>query len=206
MSKIIDHYIIVNNILVCFISFINCFFQISSPISLKIFFYIYLTAVLISIKKNPAYGRQRISRPMWIVGPIQFWRRLAFLHMFLSRNCSRWTSSSRRPTGFATHTFIKKLQQMDELFEKADWLCYTCFHQEIAADGRALWGGRLLRANERPPKNRMKRDKQTNRHADIATLWKNRPRADSLKSEKETKPNSLKKIMVLVSLYTIMIL
>ena len=25
-------------------------------------------------KKNPAYGRQRISRPMWIVGPIQFWR------------------------------------------------------------------------------------------------------------------------------------
>ena len=80
---------------------------------------------------------------MRIVGPIQFWRRLALLHMFLSRNCSRWTSSSRRPTGFATHTFIKKLQQMDELFEKADWLCYTCFHQEIAADGRALRGGRL---------------------------------------------------------------
>ena len=24
--------------------------------------------------KNPAYGRQRISRPMRIVGPIQFWR------------------------------------------------------------------------------------------------------------------------------------
>ena len=24
--------------------------------------------------KNPAYGRQRISRPMQIVGPIQFWR------------------------------------------------------------------------------------------------------------------------------------
>ena len=78
--------------------------------------------------------------------------RLAFLHMFSSRNCSRWTSSSRRPTGFATHTFIKKLQQMEELFEKADWLCYTCFHQEIAADGRARRGGRLLRANERPKK------------------------------------------------------
>ena len=27
-----------------------------------------------SCKKNPAYGRHRISRPMWIVGPIQFWR------------------------------------------------------------------------------------------------------------------------------------
>ena len=25
-------------------------------------------------EKNPAYGRQRISRPMRIVGPIQFWR------------------------------------------------------------------------------------------------------------------------------------
>ena len=24
--------------------------------------------------KNPAYGRKRISRPMRIVGPIQFWR------------------------------------------------------------------------------------------------------------------------------------
>ena len=36
--------------------------------------------------------------------------------------------------------------KMEELFEKADWLCYTCFHQEIA-DGRASRGGRLLRAN-----------------------------------------------------------
>ena len=26
-----------------------------------------------SITKNPAYRRQRISRPMWIIGPIQFW-------------------------------------------------------------------------------------------------------------------------------------
>ena len=25
-------------------------------------------------QKNPAYGRQRISQPMRIVGPIQFWR------------------------------------------------------------------------------------------------------------------------------------
>ena len=32
---------------------------------------------LVSFKlmiKNPAYGRHGISRPMWIVGPIQFWR------------------------------------------------------------------------------------------------------------------------------------
>ena len=26
------------------------------------------------LEKNPAYGRHRISRPMRIVGPIQFWR------------------------------------------------------------------------------------------------------------------------------------
>ena len=26
------------------------------------------------LTKNPAYGRQRISRPMRIVGPLQFWR------------------------------------------------------------------------------------------------------------------------------------
>jgi hypothetical protein len=31
----------------------------------------------------------------------------------------RWRSSSRRPTGFATHVFIKKLQ-MDKLVEEAD--------------------------------------------------------------------------------------
>ena len=29
----------------------------------------------IKAEKNPAYGRQRISRPMRIVGPIQFWRK-----------------------------------------------------------------------------------------------------------------------------------
>ena len=27
-----------------------------------------------NFKKNPAYGRHRISRPMRIGGPIQFWR------------------------------------------------------------------------------------------------------------------------------------
>ena len=30
--------------------------------------------ILELVKKNPAYGRQRISRPMRIVGPLQFWR------------------------------------------------------------------------------------------------------------------------------------
>ena len=35
------------------------------------------------IKKNPAYGRQTISRPMQIVGPIQFWRGfLIYLRIF----------------------------------------------------------------------------------------------------------------------------
>ena len=37
---------------------------------------------------------------------------------------------------------------MEELFEKANWFCYTCFHQEIA-DGQARRGGRLLKANLR---------------------------------------------------------
>ena len=32
--------------------------------------------LLLSFKKNPAYGRQRISQPMRIVGPIQFFKRL----------------------------------------------------------------------------------------------------------------------------------
>ena len=69
--------------------------------------------------------------------------RLALLHIPSSRNCSRWRSSLRRPTGFSTHVFIKKLQQMDELVEEADWLCYSYLHQEIAADGGALREGRL---------------------------------------------------------------
>ena len=34
--------------------------------------------------------------------------------------------------------------KMEELFEKADWLCYTCFYQEIA-DGRARRGGGPMR-------------------------------------------------------------
>ena len=39
------------------------------------------------------------------------------------------------------HFFIKKLQVMDGLFEKTDWLCFVLlcfFHQEIAGDGPAL--------------------------------------------------------------------
>ena len=38
-----------------------------------------------------------------------------------------------------------------------------------------------LRANERPTKNHMGRGQQTQSGTDIATLWKNRPRADFLK-------------------------
>ena len=38
------------------------------------FFLFKVELVLMSHKKNPAYGRQRISRPMRIVRPIQFWR------------------------------------------------------------------------------------------------------------------------------------
>ena len=34
----------------------------------------FLTTLREGFNKNPAYGRQRISRPMRIVGPIQFWR------------------------------------------------------------------------------------------------------------------------------------
>ena len=35
---------------------------------------IFLSMIFYPTQKNPAYGRQRISRPMRIVGPIQFWR------------------------------------------------------------------------------------------------------------------------------------
>ena len=34
-------------------------------------------------QKNPAYGRHWISRPMWIVGLIQFWIFFKFLNFFL---------------------------------------------------------------------------------------------------------------------------
>ena len=44
---------------------------------LKIQYQIHLfhfKVLTIMLQKNAAYGRQRISRPMRIVGPIQFWR------------------------------------------------------------------------------------------------------------------------------------
>ena len=65
------------------------------------------------LKKNSTYGKQRISRSMQIVGPIQL------------------------------HFFIRKLQVMNVLLKETDWLCYTFFHQEIAGDGPALQGDRL---------------------------------------------------------------
>ena len=34
----------------------------------------YISLMLYNIIKNPAYGRHQLSRPMRIVGPIQFWR------------------------------------------------------------------------------------------------------------------------------------
>ena len=37
-----------------------------------------------TVIKNPAYGRQRISRPMRIVGPIQFWRGCVIYLLFFS--------------------------------------------------------------------------------------------------------------------------
>ena len=99
----------------------------------------------------------------------------------LSTDADSRTDTVLETTGFATHVFIKKLQQMEELFEKADWLFYTCFHQEIA-DGRARRGGRLLRANlranERPRKklhSMAQTHRQTDRQTDMATLLPTRP-------------------------------
>ena len=69
----------------------------------------YIHKLMDFFNKNPAYGRQRISQPMQIVGPILL------------------------------HFVIKKLLMMDVLFEETDWLCFALlFHQEIAGDGRAL--------------------------------------------------------------------
>ena len=78
-------------------------------------------------------------------------------HFFFSSGDCRWlTSSLRRQTGFAlieetefwwqsrTHFFIRKLQVMDEFFKETGWLCSWFFcQQEIAGDGRVLWGDRL---------------------------------------------------------------
>ena len=102
--------------------------------------WIYLTL------KNPAYGRQRISRSMRKVEPIllhnfikklqvmdvlfkeTYWLCFALLGFFSSGNCRWWTCSSRRGTGFALLGVLHTI---------------TFFHQEIAGDGGALRGDRL---------------------------------------------------------------
>ena len=52
------------------------FFSQLKKICLCQLFFIFLVQNLENkcVEKNPAYGRQRIFRPMRIVGPIQFWR------------------------------------------------------------------------------------------------------------------------------------
>ena len=49
------------------------FWLLTLVVAMSMQMYLY-TSVPMKGKKNPAYGRHRISRPMRIVGPIQFWR------------------------------------------------------------------------------------------------------------------------------------
>ena len=109
-------------------------------------------------------------------------------------------SISSKSTSFTCNSLMKnvivcdspkKFQVKDVLFEGTDWLCFAL----LFSSGNDRWWTCSLRrptgfANERPgsdhvtwgqmrglEKNYMKRNRQT----DIATLWKNRPRVDSLK-------------------------
>ena len=36
----------------------------------RFFKFVFITLIFVLYEKNPAYGRQRISRPMWIVAPM----------------------------------------------------------------------------------------------------------------------------------------
>ena len=89
----------------------------------------------------------------------------------------------------------KKFQVKDVLFKETDWLCFALlcfFHHEIEGDGHALWGDRLalpMRGRDLImwPKGQWEALQEVTwkghiqRKTDIATLWKNRPRAVSLK-------------------------
>ena len=123
------------------------------------------------LKKNPTYGKQRISRSMQIVGPIQlhfFIRKLQVMNVLLketdwlcytffsSGNCRWWTCSLRRQTGFATHFFIRKLQVMDLLFKETDWLCSA---------GTSF-----------APLGELHERGQTHKRTDFATTRKNQPK------------------------------
>ena len=63
----------------------------------------------------------------------------------VSSKCTSFTCNFLEESHTITF-FIKKLQMKDVLFEETDWLCFALlcmFHQEIAGDGRALWGDQV---------------------------------------------------------------
>ena len=80
---------------------------------------IYSTAENTLVKpKNPAYGRHRISRPMQIVGPIQFWGRwmLCTHPPFLGLHaCNKMGSTPVLPQK------IRKNQQKKNFFLRGDF-------------------------------------------------------------------------------------
>ena len=106
-------------------------------------------------KKNPAYGRQRISWSMRIVGQIKFWRgcviHLVFFCVFL-RGCGIFLKKKRKKRGGRGDQWEAR-----------------------------IWSANL-RANNRPQKNFMKGDSQKDRKTDIATLWKNLPKGRFFKN------------------------
>ena len=62
-----------------------------------------------TLKKNPAYGRYQLSRPMRIVGPIQFWRGcMIYLYIKIKKyppplprqGAFRWGSAIRKTSPF----------------------------------------------------------------------------------------------------------
>ena len=60
-------------------------------------------------EKNPAYGRQRISRPMRIVGPIQYWRGCVIKKILHTETKNLSTNADSR-----TNTILERLRDLSE--------------------------------------------------------------------------------------------
>ena len=146
------------------------------------------------VYKNPAYGRRWISRPMCNFGR-HFWGPFLtatfgvhFLPPLLGSFFDRHFWGPLLAATFGVHFWPPPLGSTFDRHFWGPFLTATFrihFWQPLL--GSTLdrqWEAGIwscdLRANERPRK-KMHGKGTSNRHTDIATLWKNRPRADSLK-------------------------
>ena len=69
--------VLLQNKICCNVWVFSCYilsFEIVAAYKKKLFLALVVFSTGDFLSKNPAYGRQRISWPMRIVGPIQFWR------------------------------------------------------------------------------------------------------------------------------------